>query len=319
MSQFDRANDRFQWAWLHPRYWAAWFVYALLFSFSIPPWAIQRRLGAGMGLLAYHLAKRRVDDTRINIELCFPERSKSEREAMVRDVFRQAGIGIFETANAWYKPLGTLNRGVTVIGIEHVRAAINAGKGLIILGAHYSTLDLNGVMAAFHIPVNVVYRPQNNPVLDYMVCKNRERIHHSQISHADMRSLFKVLKKGEILWTAVDQDYGLKQGVMAPFFGHPAATLTATARMASINKSAVIGLHFMRNADDKTYTMLFTPVLNDYPSGDDVKDATLINYELEQLIRRAPTQYMWFHRRFKSQPEGVTPPYSKRIRKWMET
>lgn len=307
-----REDEGFKWQWLHPRYWGAWLVCALALFLGWLPWAVQRRLGAGLGALAHRFVHQRVDDTRINLRLCFPELSESERDAMVREVFRQGGIGIFETARAWFRPTESYRSRIEVIGLEHVLDAEKAGKGVLILGAHYSSLDLNGAAASLHFPLHTVYRPQNNPVLDWLIRSCRRRIYLGQIDHADMRSLFKALKAGEIVWTSVDQDFGLKQGVMAPFFGYPAATLTATARMARVNHSAVVFVHFMRNADEQSYTMLFTPPLENYPSGDDIADATRVNLALEQLIRRAPTQYMWFHRRFKSRPAGEAAPYRKK-------
>lgn len=307
-----RADDGIERQWLHPRYWGAWLACVLIFLLAWLPWAVQRRLGAGIGALAYKLVAQRVDDTRINLRLCFPELSEDEREVMVREVFRQGGIGIFESARAWFRPLESYRRHVNIIGAEHVIEAAREGRGVIILGAHYSGLDLNGVAVALCFPLQVIYRPQNNPVLDWLIRSRRRRTFSGQIDHADMRSLFKALKAGEIVWTSVDQDFGLKQGVMAPFFGYPAATLVATSRMARINQSPVVFVHFMRNPDERSYTLLFTEPLQGYPSGDDITDATRINHELESLIRRAPTQYMWFHRRFKSRPEGEEAPYRKK-------
>lgn len=310
--RITRADDGLQLSWLHPRYWLAWLACLLAVVLGHLPWWLQRRLGAGLGALAYRLVPQRVEDTRINLRLCFPELDEDEREAMVRDVFRQGGIGVFETLNAWFKPLDRYRPHLNVIGLEHVQTAASKGRGVIILGAHYSGLDLNGALASLFFPLQVIYRPQNNPVPDWLIRSRRRRSYTGQIDHADMRALFKALKGGKIVWTSVDQDFGLKQGVMAPFFGVPAATLTATARMARINQSPVVMVHFMRNPDDRSYTLLFSPPLQGYPSGDDTVDATRINQELVQLIQRAPTQYMWFHRRFKSRPAGEPSFYQKK-------
>lgn len=305
-------DDEFNTAWLHPRHWLSWLACAVIALLGSLPWGVQRRLGIGLGWLAYRLVPRRVHDTRVNLGICFPELSAATREAMVRDVFRQGGIGVFETASAWFKPIESYRSRIRAVGVEHVLEALKAGNGVIILGAHYTGLDLNGAAASLFFPLQVIYRPQNNPVLDYLVRMRRRRTYSGQIDHDNMRAVFKALKSGQALWTSVDQDFGLKQGVMAPFFGYPAATLTATSRMARINNSPVIFVHFMRNADELTYTMTFTPPLPDYPSGDDTLDARRMNHMLEMLIRQAPTQYMWFHRRFKTRPAGEASPYVRK-------
>lgn len=310
-----RVDDGVTLAMLHPRYWLTWLACLLAVLLAWLPWPVQRRLGAGLGRLGWKLVPQRVNDTRINLRLCFPELDDDTREAMARDVFRQGGIGLFETLNAWFGPASRYDRRIEADGIEHLQAAIAQGRGVILLGAHYSHLDLNGLAIARHIPLQVIYRPQNNPVFDWLIRRGRRRHFTGQIDHADMRSLFKALRAGEVVWTSVDQDFGLKQGIMAPFFGHPAATLTATSRMARINNSPVLFLHFMRNTDDDSYRLSVTPMLDDYPSDDDEADATRINATLESLIRRAPSQYMWFHRRFKSQPRGSVAPYPEKKKK----
>lgn len=312
MARIVRADDGLTLAHFHPRYWLVWLGLGFLLLLGWLPWAVQFRLGCFIGWLAFCVAKQRVDDTRINLRLCFPERSEAEREVMARDVFRQAGIGVFEVVRGWVRPKGSLNRYVTVIGAEHVREALAQGRGLLLLGMHTSHTDFAGVINAPLFGIHTVYRPQNNPVADYIVRRCRKPFYIGQIDHADMRSLLKALKAGEGVWTTVDQDFGLKQGVMAPFFGVPAATLTATARMAKVNNTPVLFVHFRRHDDTYHYTLEYTPVLAGYPSGDEVADATRLNLEIERLLRRAPTQYMWFHRRFKTRPVKGEPSFYQR-------
>lgn len=309
MGRIVRANDGITLAMLHPRYWPMWLGLGLMCLLGWLPWVMQKAIGAGIGALAYRLVPSRVNDTRVNLALCFPALTDAERETLVRDVFRQGGIGVMEVARGWMRAPQRLLKDCQVVGLEHVQAAHARGRGVIILGAHYSHLDLSGVIISQQFPLQVVYRPQNNPVADWFIRNRRAQLYTGQIDHADMRTLFKALKNGETVWTSVDQDFGLKQGVMAPFFGVPAATLTATSRMAKVNGSAVLFSHFERHSDDR-YSLSFTPALDGYPSGDDVLDATRINAALADLISRAPAQYMWFHRRFKSQADGVRHPYA---------
>ncbi len=135
-----------------------------------------------------------------------------------------------------------------------------------------------------------------------------------------MNSLVDSVREGRIVWYSPDQDYGLKYGVMAPFFGVPAATITATRRLATVGNEdhlpAVMGLHTYRQTPDNLprgkrphYHLTITPALDNYPSDNEVADATRVNEMLEDLIRIDPTQWMWFHRRFKNGPVGRTDIY----------
>lgn len=294
---------------LVPKYWPVWLLVGFIWLLAQLPWAVQLRLGAGMGWLLYKILGRRIEDTRTNIRLCFPEKSAAEQEAMVRDVFRNAGLTLFETANAWFRPSEYYRDRLTLDGLEHLRAAQARGRSVLLLGAHYSMMDLGASMASLHFKVDTVYRQQKNPVLEYVMTTRRLRYHQWAIPHEDMRHLIKALKGDHIVWYTPDQDFGLRHAVFAPFFGVTAATITTPTRLARIADSTVLVIHFHREGDAERYRMTLSAPLENYPSGDEIADATRVNQALEERIRRAPTQYMWYHRRFKTVPPGGTFPY----------
>lgn len=299
---------------LAPRYWGIWLLVGFIWLLAKLPWAVQLRLGAAIGWLLYRLLGRRIDDTRINIRLCFPEKTPAEQEAMVRDVFRNAGLTLFETANAWFRSPEYYRGRLQLDGLEHLRAVQAQGRSVLLLGAHYSMMDLGAAMASLSFKVDTVYRPQKNLVLEFMMTTRRLRYHRWAIPHEDMRHLIKALKGGHIVWYTPDQDFGLRHAVFAPFFGVPAATITTPTRLARIADSAVMLIHFHRIGDREEYRMTLSAPLEGYPSGDDAADAARVNVALEERIRRAPTQYMWYHRRFKTVPPGGCFPYVRKAK-----
>ncbi|MDP2229186.1 MAG: LpxL/LpxP family Kdo(2)-lipid IV(A) lauroyl/palmitoleoyl acyltransferase [Moraxellaceae bacterium] len=300
---------------LHPRYWPAWLLVCLLWLLAQLPWALQRRLGAGLGALAWHLVPMRRQDTLTNIALCFPELDVAAQLELARDSFRQSGIGVLETANAWFRAPEYYRKRISFEGLEHLRAMQQRGRGILLLGAHYSFVDLGAAMASLHFRVDTVYRPQKNAVLEFVMTRRRLRHHEWTIPHRDTRMLLKALKASHIVWYTPDQDFGLEHAVFAPFFGIPAATITTPARLAAVNQAAVMLIHFCRDGDQERYRFLITPPVEGYPSDDPVADATRINHELETLIRRAPAQYLWSHRRFKTRQHGSPSPYQVK-KKW---
>jgi lauroyl/myristoyl acyltransferase len=104
------------------------------------------------------------------------------------------------------------------------------------------------------------------------------------------------------IWYAPDQDLGEKNSVFAPFFNIQTATIAATARLAKTPNTVVIPYFFIRT--DEGYTMSFDAPLADYPSSDSVDNATRTNQILHDQILKAPEQYLWIHRRFKTRPNG---------------
>lgn len=304
----------FKWQFLLPQYWLIWLMLALFLLLMYLPLRYQFWIGRKLGIILYHLLQGRRRDTLVNLRLAFPEKMEAERERMAKQVFVNQGIGIFETLCAWLRP-NVFMRTFSISGLQHLVQAQQQGRAVLLLGAHYTMLDLGGRLFTQFAATDCVYRPQNNPLLDWFIYNGRRNIFDEQIDHSDMRKLVNRIKLGKIIWYSPDQDYGLKHGVMAPFFGVPAATVTAPRRLAKLGKKstppAVMALHTYRQTPDNMpkgkrphYHLTITPIIDGYPSADEVADATRINEVLESLIRIDPTQWMWFHKRYKNTPNG---------------
>lgn len=295
----------FQWSFLLPQYWGIWIGIAFLMILAVLPWAVQRRLAVFLGNTAFKYLKSRRKTAVRNLEVCFPEWPAAQVQDNARQVFTDQMIGIFETLNAWYCPQW-FNGRVSIQGLEHLQKAQEGGAGVLLLGTHSTLLDAGGYLCSRYFPMGAVYRPQNNRLLDMLVYRCRGASYSCQIDHDDMRGLIRQLKNGQAIWYSPDQDFGLKQGVMAPFFGVPAATVTAHRRLMKLSKASAVPLYFYRSGDirDPRYHVLLEPALDNFPSEDEAADALRVNKIIENQLRIAPTQYMWFHRRFKTRPEG---------------
>ncbi|MBV0933268.1 LpxL/LpxP family Kdo(2)-lipid IV(A) lauroyl/palmitoleoyl acyltransferase [Marinobacterium weihaiense] len=290
-------------SFMSPRYWHIWLGTGLLWLLNRLPWGAQIRLGRLLGRLLYHFNRQRRHITEVNVRLCFPERGPEEQRQLVRRILENNGIGMFETAMAWWSPIRVFEHRTTLKGREHLDAALAQGKGVLLLGAHFSTLDLGGLLFAQHYPVDAMYRRHNNDLMEQIITRGRSRYFGQSIERSDIRSVIKALRKNHIIWYAPDQDFGRKHSVFARFFGVQAATITATARLAKLNGSPILMLAQHRLPDGHYELELF-PIIEGFPSGDDEADAQRINDELEKAIRKDPSQYMWVHRRFKTQPDG---------------
>ena len=142
--------------------------------------------------------------------------------------------------------------------------------------------------------------------LEAAIAEGKGRIRHFRhvYDRKDVRGAMRSLRAARILWYAPDQDYGAKHSVFVPFFGVQAATITATARFAKVNDSAVVFYSHYRNEDNSGYHLDFAPALKEFPSGDAEADARTTNDLVEQAIRKQPDQYLWLHKRFKTQAAG---------------
>jgi KDO2-lipid IV(A) lauroyltransferase len=288
----------------HPKYWPTWLLLGILWLITRLPLKANLAIARQFGRCLYYFAPRRRRITETNIRLCFPELGETERTALVKNIFIENARGFVEALFGWWNKEKRLKPLVEFHGLENLEAAKSRGNGVIILGMHLTTLDLAGTFFNLFEDADVIYRRQKNPVFDFVIRHGREKNFKHVIDRADTRRIFKNLKQGRMIWYAPDQDYGRKVSVFAPFFGIPAASITATARLAKLNDSPILVFTHYRKEDNSGYVLNMSKPLENYPTGDDVADATRINSIIEESIRVRPEQYMWTHRRFKTRPEG---------------
>lgn len=288
----------------HPRFWSTWLAIGLMRVGAWLPWRMKLAIGKFIGLLAWRLAKRRRHITDTNLRLCFPEKSETQRQRLVRDTFVANGIGILETATGWCRNPEHLRHRVTFKGQEHMARVQAEGKGALIIGVHFSTLDLGGALHSLFFTADAVYRPHNNPLFERFMTRARNKIFGTAIDRHDLRGVVRRIKSGHHVWYSPDMDFGRDASVFAPFFGVEAASIRLTAKIARMTGAPVMPFMFHRNPDNRTYTLEYLPPLENFPSGDEVADAARVNAFIESAIRKHPEQYLWLHRRFKTRPEG---------------
>lgn len=303
-------QDRFPWQrFAHPRFWPTWIGLGILRLLSLLPFSTQLAIGRQLGRVARYLLKSRVHIARTNIRLCFPELTPKQQEQLLQKHFEAIGMGIFETALSWWGSDEELSRRVRIEGLEHIQRARETGAGILLVTGHFSMMELTGHMLGLHNkPTGALYRPMKNPLMDMLLLRARQRRLSPLLKRDETRAMTRRLRRGESIFYAYDQNYGLDHALFIPFFGIPAATITATSRFAALGKAIVIA-YFPKREADGSYVITVHPPLEAFGSGDDEQDTRRLNTLLEQAILEAPEQYFWIHRRFKTRPAGETVVY----------
>ena len=265
-------------------------------------------IGRGIGHLVYVLAKSRRRIAEINIRLCFPELDQDERKELVRRTFLSVGMLTMEMAFCWFRPIKLLAHRMEIHGLDTLREAQSEGRGVLLIGGHYLTLDLGAALLSTEVELDAVYRRNNNPALEQLMVEGRERFCGRVIDRNDIRRAIRRLRNARILWYAPDQDYGIRHSVFVPFFGQTAATI-ATSRLVRLTGARPILFSHFRDAEKGTWSLHLQRIDN-YPSGDHEADARHLNSLIEAEVRKHPEQYLWLHRRFKTRREGDPSPYA---------
>lgn len=307
---------QFHSALLHPRYWLTWFGFALWRLVTLLPFPVLIVLGRGLGLVFYAIPSRRRIIARRNIEICFPDLSPVQQKAMLRANFISTGIAVMEVGISWWWSKKRFNKLVHIEGHENLDAV--KGRGVMLLGIHFTTLEIGAAAISTVIEMDGMYRAHGNPVYDFLQARGRLSKGTGGgvvYERRDVRGTMKALKKGRALWYGPDQDYGLNQGLFVPFFNVPAATVYATARFAEKTGAAVVPFSHIRLPGFRGYQVTIHPALENFPVGDDFVDTRRINKIIEEFIMLQPDQYLWVHRRFKNRPEGEPDLYGLPVKK----
>lgn len=296
---------------LGPRYWPTWLGIGLMRVLVVLPLGWQRALGKGLGRLACRWLRRRRHIAATNLALCFPELDERERKALLRRHFESLGQGVFETAFTWWAPDRRLAGLAVIEGLPHLQRALAAGRGAILLSAHFTTLEIGCRLLLQEQPFHPMYRRHENPLFEEIMRASRERLSDKPIRRDDVRSLLRSLRDGHAVWYAPDQAYRGKHAAPVAFFGVPAATNLATSRLARSSGAPVLPFFSLRLPDGR-YRLLIEPPLENFPGERPEEDAARMNRIIEAAVRQAPEQYLWVHRRFKAVRAGEVDPYEAR-------
>jgi len=282
----------------HPKYWPTWLGIGILRIFEPLPLSLLHRLGRGVGALFFLIPTSFKRTARRNIELCLPELDAAAREHVLREHFRGLGMALFETAISWWSSNERIRHATMVEGLEHLETARRAGRGALLLSALFSTIEIGCRALAARLPLNVMYRPTKNEVVGEFVQSRRAVQTKRAIPRDDVRTLIKALKDLDVVWYAPDQSFRKKGAQMVPLFGIPAATNTATSRIAGMTNAMVMP-YFFERLPGGSYRGVIHPPLENFPTDDAVADTERFNRIIEAEVRRMPDQYLWIHRRFK--------------------
>lgn len=288
-----------------PRHWGGWLIVTVLWTLGHLPRVIGRALVSPLApLMRGLLASRRRIAVR-NLAACFPEKSEAEREQLLRGSFRALARMLAEMAWCWSGRPRDLDALVDVHGFEHLQAILDEGRGVLIVTAHVTCLELGARAIGERVEGQGIYRPLGNPVLEWYQNRGRSRYAAGMIDKRSLRSAIRYLRRGGVVWYAPDQDFGARESLFVPFFGVATATLLATHRLPAMTGCGVVTMMPRFDASAGRYLVEVSPVTAPFPTEDPAADLARVNALLESQVRKAPEQYWWVHRRFKTRPEGA--------------
>jgi KDO2-lipid IV(A) lauroyltransferase len=245
-----------------------------------------------------------------NLQIAFPHMSKSRRRNTIFEVFVGFGRHLAEFCMFPRYTRENAREIATYDGFENYEAARAAGRGVLLLTAHFSAWEIGSfVHSIFGHPIKIVVRRLDNPKVDALVERYRTLHGNETFAKEDFaRGLLAAMKAGETVGILVDTNMTPPQGVFVDFFGVPACTASGMARVALRSGAAVIPAFTIWDKQLRKYRVRFDPSLTLISTGDDDADAVantaMFNRVIQDYATRYPEQWLWVHRRWKTRPAG---------------
>ncbi len=272
------------------------------------PSALMRALGRTLGGLIFRLDRKRRDIAMSNLDLAYgPAMTPAEKEAVARESFVSLAILALEFMRLPWIDRKSMERFVDCEGREHLDRAIEKGRGVIILTAHFGNWELLGAwLGLMGYRLDVVVRELDSPVMEEFVAWVRTRCGNRIVyKQRSMRKLLRQLAEGGLVGLLIDQNVTWVEGVFVDFFGTPACTNKGASALASSSGAAVVPTFIVRKG--ARHTVVFGPEVDTVNTGDRaidmVENTQRFTAAIEQMVRAHPEQWFWVHRRWKTRPK----------------
>ncbi len=288
---------------LHPKNWGVWLGFGLLaLIVNILPYALLLKLGRGLGQFGMRFGKKRVHVAKRNIELAFPDKPVEEIDAWVEDNFKNTGLALIETGITWFWPTWRFKRLIVAKDISTLEQHREDNKGVLLCCVHALNLEITArAFAVLGLAGHGAFRPHNNPAYNFIQYWGRTHNGNKLIDRKDLKQMIRVMRQGGRLFYLPDHDYGRNKSEFVPFFAiKDACTTTGTSILAYTSKCAIVPGSGFRNDEGKYEIIADQSIEADYPQKDEKAAAAYMNKYVEQIILRAPTQWMWLHKRYKT-------------------
>src|SRR3989338_4929490 len=276
---------------------------------ALLPLGMLHGLGTLLGRLTYAASAQYAARTRENLQQSGLAPDTTRYRDILSATITEAGKGLVELAWIWVRPYDeVLGRVRECVGLEHIIAAQQHGKGIIFLTPHLGCFEVSALYAAQRVPITVLYRPPKLRWLEDVMRGGRER-GQAKLAKADVsgvRLLYKALRRGEAIGLLPDQVPSQGEGEWADFFGRPAYTMMLAGRLAESSDATVLIAYSERLPHGQGYVIHVEPLPLDFAA----PVPQQVNAALERVIRACPAQYLWSYNRYKA-PRGVQPPEAR--------
>ncbi|MCG3885204.1 lauroyl-Kdo(2)-lipid IV(A) myristoyltransferase [Photobacterium leiognathi] len=304
-------NPQFEWSFLHPKYWGTWLAVLLASLFCLLPHKVRRAIASTFAKQAIKLNSKANRRARVNLQMCFPEKTEAERETILLQSITTAGTFLLGFASLSVRSKFWLEDNTVIRGMDNLTSLTEQQQSVILLVPHTWAIDIPAVLLASRgLPVSAMAKKQKNEVSDWLMHKQRVQYGGRVYERSGgIKPFIKSIREGYLGYYLPDEDLGPEHSVFVDFFGTTKATMSGLGRLSKLSRAKIVPLFAMYNSETGKYELDFYPTLP-FPSETEEQDARMMNECIEQYVGERPEQYMWILRLLKTRPNHEKQPYN---------
>ncbi|EHJ8534423.1 lauroyl-Kdo(2)-lipid IV(A) myristoyltransferase [Escherichia coli] len=298
--------------YLSPVYWSTWFVLGMIAGISMFPPSFRDPVLAKIGRWAGRLSKKARRRATINLSLCFPEKSDTEREIIVDNMFTTALQSIVMMAELAICGPEKFQKRVFWKGLEILEEIRHNNRNVIFLVPHGWSVDIPAMLlAAQGEKMAAMFHQQRNPVIDYVWNSVRRKFGGRLHAREDgIKPFIQSVRQGYWGYYLPDQDHGPEYSEFADFFATYKATLPIIGRLMNISQAMIIPLFPVYDEKKHLLTIEIRPPMDAcIASADNKMIARQMNKTVEILVGPHPEQYVWVLKLLKTRKSNEADPY----------
>ena len=294
-NDFDKKayNPKFKWHFITPRYWLTWLGVLLALPMALLPLSFHQWLAKKAALKLSKAKKGPAHRARVNFQLCFPNMSFEQREELIYKTLYTAGVFLLRFSLLSLRSQSWLQSQCEFVNKQNLTQLTDNGEKVILLVPHSWAIDIPAILlASMHLPVSAMAKKQKNPVVDWLM--HRQRIQYGGRVYersGGIKPFIKSIKEGYLGYYLPDQDHGAELSEFVDFFATTKATLPGLSKLAKLSKAHIVPLFASMDPLTGKFSIEVLPALNLQSS--DLADARAMNQAIEHFVTPKPEQYMW--------------------------
>ncbi len=303
-------NPQFEWSFLVPKYWGTWVAVLLSSTVSLLPNGFRVGIAKLLAKQAVRVKNKANRRARVNLEMCFPDKSQGEREEILHKSYVTSISFLMSFARLTLRNKAWLENNTTINGLEHLTSITDKGENVILLVPHTWAIDVPAVLLASRgLPVSAMAKAQKNKLSDWLM--HRQRVQYGGRVYdrsGGIKPFIKSVRDGYLGYYLPDEDLGREHSVFVDFFATKKATISGLGRLSKLSKAKIVPLFAQYDSNTGRYTLDFYPALP-FPTESEEQDARMMNQCIEDYVSEKPEQYMWILRLLKTRPDTNVNPY----------